>query len=307
MTDSTFKYTVIIPHYVKQPGQLDLVLRLLASLPQRQDLQVLVVDNSPQPIDASALLAQAGALARTASLEVLFSEPGRGAGRARNVGLQHARGRWLLFADADDYYAPDCFEVLDRELKDDTDILYFNVFGQGGRVARVHRYYEQYAQTGRQQLVRYMIWAPWNKVIARRLVEEKGLLFEETSIGNDAMFSLCASRDAQIIQIVQHRLYCLTDQAGSITFDKRPFAKELESLQVRIRINRFLMEQGMGRYRIDLVSPWSLVALCCRYGGRQTRQYLKERKQSFPVGSELLRGCYAPLIRFGRRIKTRLS
>ena len=114
-------------------------------------------------------------------------------------------------------------------------------------------------------------------------------------------------QDEVALQIVQHRLYCLTDQAGSITFDKRPFAKELESLQVRIRINRFLMEQGMGRYRIDLVSPWSLVALCCRYGGRQTRQYLKELKQSFPLGSELLRGCYAPLIRFGRRIKTRLS
>ncbi|MBP5171564.1 MAG: glycosyltransferase family 2 protein, partial [Bacteroidales bacterium] len=188
MTDKQFKYTVIIPHYVKQPGQTELLLRLLASLPPREDLQVLVVDNSPQPIDVATLLKQAGALARTASLEVIFSQSGCGAGRARNVGLQHARGRWLLFADADDYYASDCFDVLDRELEEETDILYFNVFGQGGRVARVHRYYEQYAKTQRAELVRYMIWAPWNKVVARRLVEEQGLQFEETSIGNDAMF-----------------------------------------------------------------------------------------------------------------------
>lgn len=307
MTDKQFKYTVIIPHYVKQPGQTELVLRLLASLPPREDLQVLVVDNSPQPIDASTLLEQAGALARTASLEVLFSQSGCGAGRARNVGLQHARGRWLLFADADDYYASDCFDMLDRELEEETDILYYNVFGQGGRVARVHRYYEQYAKTQRTELVRYMIWAPWNKVIASQLVKEHGLQFEETSIGNDAMFSLNASREAKRIQIVQHRLYCLNDRAGSITFEKRSFAKELESLQVRIRINRFLMEEGMGRYRIDLVSPWALATLYRRYGCRQTRQYLKELEKSFPLGGELLRGSYAPLIRFGRRIKTKLS
>lgn len=307
MNRPTFRYTVIIPHYAKQPGQLELVLRLLHSLPPREDLQVLVVDNSPQPIEAEQLVRQSGELSRTATLEVLYSEPGRGAGRARNVGLEHAAGEWLLFADADDYYVPGSFDCLDRELQHPTDILYFNILGQGPRVSRVHSYYEQSAKTGRQQLVRYMVWAPWNKAISSRLVKENGLRFEETSIGNDAMFSLNASRAARHIQIVQDRLYCLTDRPESISFEKRTFSKELESLQVRIRINRFLMEEGMGDYRIDLLSPWSLAGLYCRYGLKQTHQYLKELNRSFPMGKELWRGCYAPLVRIARRIKTRLS
>ena len=46
--------------------------------------------------------------------EVLFTKEGKGAGYARNIGLSHARGKWIIFADADDFFTADCFTILNE-------------------------------------------------------------------------------------------------------------------------------------------------------------------------------------------------
>lgn len=44
---------------------------------------------------------------------------------ARNLALQHARGKFVAFLDADDYWAPDCLEKLHRALTEATaDLSY---------------------------------------------------------------------------------------------------------------------------------------------------------------------------------------
>lgn len=40
--------------------------------------------------------------------QIIFTKEGKGAGYARNVGLRHAKAKWLIFADSDDYFN-DCF------------------------------------------------------------------------------------------------------------------------------------------------------------------------------------------------------
>ena len=61
----------------------------------------------------------------------LFSIPAsesKGAGHARNVGLDHATGKWLLFADSDDYYEKNVISVLDNFIDSNNDIIYFNYY-----------------------------------------------------------------------------------------------------------------------------------------------------------------------------------
>lgn len=50
-----------------------------------------------------------------------------GVSSARNEGLKHARGTWVMFIDSDDWFAQDCLETCIREVEiNDLDVLQFD-------------------------------------------------------------------------------------------------------------------------------------------------------------------------------------
>ena len=55
------------------------------------------------------------------------------AGAARNLGLKHANGHWILFMDDDDWFLHEyCFTILADKLKQtETDILAFSFITKG--------------------------------------------------------------------------------------------------------------------------------------------------------------------------------
>ena len=89
-----FSYTIIIPH----KNCPDLLKRCVDSIPVRDDVQIIVVDDNSDE-DKKPSIERKGM-----EVVLLDASSSKGAGRARNVGLKHAKGKWLLFADADDYY-----------------------------------------------------------------------------------------------------------------------------------------------------------------------------------------------------------
>ena len=88
-------FSIIIPH--KEIP--DLLMRCLQSIPVSEDIQVIVVDDNSA--DADTYLERYPELLRP-YLEFIRTTKGGGAGYARNVGLEHDKGRWLLCADADE-------------------------------------------------------------------------------------------------------------------------------------------------------------------------------------------------------------
>ena len=75
--------------------------RCLDSIPQRQDVEILVVDNKSTEDNRRAAIAICGQFPR---VKYIQDEIGNGAGHARNIGLDNAKGKWLLFADSDDFF-----------------------------------------------------------------------------------------------------------------------------------------------------------------------------------------------------------
>ena len=92
-----------------------------------EDTQIICVDDAST--DGSPAILQDYA-ERDARLEILVQECTQFAGAARNRGLEAAKGKYLVFWDADDFFEPDALEKLYLQCeKDAADICIC-----GGRV-----------------------------------------------------------------------------------------------------------------------------------------------------------------------------
>ena len=114
------KYSVIIPVY----NAAETLPRCLDSLvPQlREDTELLIINDgsTDQTETVCTSFAQKYPQIRA------FSKDNGGVSSARNVGLDNARGEYVLFVDADDAVREDYFSVLDDALADRPELLLFS-------------------------------------------------------------------------------------------------------------------------------------------------------------------------------------
>lgn len=120
MDMNMINYSIIIPH----KNIPDLLQRCLNSIPRRTDIQIIVVDDNsdPKKVDFEHFPGVG-----EKCVEVYFTKEGKGAGYARNMGLKYAKGKWLLFADADDYFVDDLLPFFDEYVYSVLDIVFFDV------------------------------------------------------------------------------------------------------------------------------------------------------------------------------------
>lgn len=233
------KISIIIPHF----NTPDLLECLLHSIPVCDDFQVIIVDDSSTK--------NIGKLQQIKDEfpQHLFLEndmPNKGAGAARNVGLKHATGEWLLFADADDYFMPDCYKILSENSSADADIVCFNTTSveiDTGRMSDRHlrtiNYCTQYCKEKNQineNYLRYGWAVPWGKLIKRKLVVENKIFFSETMVANDQMFSAKTGAVAKKIAVSNDILYCITQNRGSLT---KTISPSLQQVRVDILIEKY--------------------------------------------------------------------
>ena len=111
-------YSIIIPH----KNIPDLLQRCLDSIPRRDDIQIIIVDDNsnPQKVDFENFPGLGDPC-----VEVYFTKEGKGAGYARNVGLKYAKGKWLFFADSDDTYTSSFSKFLTDSKDLVADVVYF--------------------------------------------------------------------------------------------------------------------------------------------------------------------------------------
>lgn len=197
-------YTIIIPH----KNCPDLLERCVCSIPEREDVQVIVVDDNSDA-DKKPQLSR-----KDVEVILLDAEHSKGAGRARNVGLQHAKGKWLLFADADDFYTDFISKILDKYACDEaTEIVYLNAltfnensiekpFKTNGLIMHYLR-----KEKGAELKLKYDVWTPWSRMVKRNIVQSNNLRFDELPACNDKMFCLFCSYYTKVMTAEQEFVY----------------------------------------------------------------------------------------------------
>lgn len=243
--------SVILPNN----NTLPILRRMIASIPDDERIQVIVIDNSPQPLKAADIIG-----ARR-NVRVYYSAPQRGAGGARNEGLLHATGRWLLFADADDFFTPDAFSIIEADFDSPCDVVYYDwtscysdTLLPANRNYVIRQYIDAYLR-GDDTFLRYYWDSPCGKLVRRSLVEEHRIRFEEVPAGNDMGFSIRVGVFADKVKAVDRPVYCATILEGSIIHSPSPqnISSRFRSV---VRLNTFLKHHHLRRYRHSVMRLW---------------------------------------------------
>lgn len=199
-------FSIIIPH----KNIPDLLQRCLDSIPRRDDIQIIVVDDNSDPaiVDFENFPGRKDPL-----VEVYFTKKGKGAGYARNIGLNHAVGKWVLFADADDVFLDNIGDYLERCRNVECEVIIFNYVSK--RLNGELRYPES-INTDNPKIVFPQKCFPWCKIIKKALLDKYEIRFQEVQWSNDLMFSVKLAKYVNVVSVDKERAYMQIERYGSL-------------------------------------------------------------------------------------------
>lgn len=246
-------YSIIIPHR----NCIKLLQRCLDSIPDREDLEIIVVDDNSVLTNEERKCFPGIDRPRT---RVFFTTDGLGAGYARNVGLKYATGKYLLFVDADDFLPVGITAVLDELVDLEDDVVFFkhssvssdDVSIQMNRCDELNSFVDDYLSDCNRNKNEYQLrckWCvPWAKLIKKDLVKENNIRFSEVRYANDIYFSIQSGILANSIRVAEKEAYVVTVREKSLSYN---FCGTSEELRVRLgealKTDRFVKKSGIIR------------------------------------------------------------
>ena len=222
MPNSLPAVSVVVPIYKVERYLGDCVDSILEQTLKSLEI-ILVDDGSP---DGSPAMCDAYA-ARDSRVRVIHQE-NQGAGPARNAGLATARGKYIIFMDADDIYHPQMLELMvARADKYHADVVICRAEAleeENGRTRSMPNQLRKELLRGvdinafcprlerPSQLFQFCAGWPWDKLYRRDFVQRAGLQFQSLPHTNDAFFVYMSLIRVAVVSVeptvlVQHRMH----------------------------------------------------------------------------------------------------
>lgn len=242
-------FSIIIPHR----NSVSYLPILLSTIPKTNQIEIILVDNSVTPIAKTDVITDRDFI-------LLYSDPNKGAGGARNLGIKNAHGKWIVFADADDYFENRAFDLFYNYFESEADIVYFGMGGIYVDTNEVSDRGDKYTELVRNFLaglisenkIRTCFSSPCSKMIKSKLINERCIRFDEVVSSNDVYFSLLSGYYANKIDACDKIVYIATVSKGSLT-KRRDYIAMISRLEVSLRRNKFLREKKLGEYQDSIL------------------------------------------------------
>lgn len=278
----TLKLSVIIPHF----NCPHFLRTMLLSIPNFSEIQVIVVDDkSTQDREKYESLKEEFS---KKNIEFYDNNEVKSAGTCRNIGLRHAAGEWLLFADSDDYFIAGFYDAVSAYFDSEYDIVYFSptsvVMGteeSSDRHIEMAKKVQKYCESPNWKNtleLRYKCPSPCSKLIRRKIVEDHDIRFDETIVANDVMFSMKCGYAAEKINADPRVIYCITMNKGSLT---NQMGEAIFDIKTDVFLRRFtFLKERLSRKEMKYMEINGRIkvfqALQNGYGFKKAFQLLKE-------------------------------
>ncbi len=213
------------------------------NLPDEEFELILVNDGSP---DDSLLVAKE--LTKDKLNVKIISQENKGLGGARNTGIENAKGKYILFVDADDYILPNKMGYLFQEAtKHKLDILEFGAEGvseKGELIYRSSKNGFEKPLSGQAYIasMNYMNSA-CNKLYSTELLKNKNLLFLERVFIEDIEFNtrvFLYANSVLAIPVICAHFVCTSGSITRATSQAKQNKMMFDMIEVITIINEFV-------------------------------------------------------------------
>lgn len=249
----TLKNEVIFSIIIPFKGSTETLFRLFDTIPKSNQIEIILVENSDNPLSKREIGIERQYL--------LLNAPSKKyAGGARNVGLSVAKGRWLIFADADDYFEEDAFQIFESYDKSEYDLIYFgcnSVFDDTLQPSDRHLMYQGLIDNylkGIFPVMKTRLYhvVPWAKMIRRSLVEDNHIQFDEVIAANDMFFATQVGFYSKSFHADSRSVYVVTTRRGSLANTWNHDILYSRYI-VGLRRNQFLKQHGLSEYQVSVM------------------------------------------------------
>ncbi|WP_071594704.1 glycosyltransferase family 2 protein [Gracilimonas tropica] len=265
MGSHNHKYSIIIPHR----NRFALLVQLLSTIPKRKDIEILVIDDASDGSTKEKLLILE---AETPQLTILYNhdKDPKGAGWGRNQGIFHASGKYLIFADSDDFFSQEAFTEFDAVTRNKYDFVVFktrSITAKGqksGRTNFLNFLIEEAANIQENEPVSTKkiltkIDAPWAKLISKSLIVDHNIEFEEIHYSNDVLFNLQVLIHAKHINVSRSIVYVVLDHDSSLIKERNEDMLD-QRFDACIRFNNVLATQEFSKNAHSITAGYILNA-----------------------------------------------
>lgn len=234
------------------------------------DIEVICVDNGS--VDESLEILHEYASVHS-NIRILHQNA-QGAGLARNLGLRHANGEYVIFLDGDDFFDPNLLrDAYEQATSTNADVVLF-----GGRIFddAISKMGDKLLYINPELLPNSTVFssleipdsifqvtnpAAWNKLFKRSFIQSIDLQFQDLPNSNDLFFTYSALAVAQKISYLLHPYVFYRSNTGAGTQDHR-YRSPCCFLDALAALKRFLLDADLFHLLKNSYARLALELIC---------------------------------------------
>lgn len=223
-----------------------------------KDIEIIIINDGST--DSSLLICRK--FEKNDSRIRIINKKNEGVSKARNIGIDYAKGKYIAFIDADDYIEKNMIEnMFNRITKENADMILCNYTNVNNEEKKLIKYNLKQVVTGCENINNNIIIplierdknekkhkiegfrSPWGKLFNKDIIDKFKLRFnEKMSIGEDFIFNLQFMSHSHALTFDEASYYYYVTNSNSALMKYKKNCWEKYYRPIIINLNQFLKD-----------------------------------------------------------------